>query len=137
MPAVTLELAQPYKNGVFKTIHTVLDVNLTNLLSMSSSVLILVQSQFGKPLTKLDSWMLKKKTDPELRCAILSRLREWHRGTAISKPDWDSSFKAALRAQNSIGWYPFLLGHVANQWHAVQQAYYTSLGLDNTGRQWV
>jgi hypothetical protein len=29
------------------------------------------------------------------------------------------------------------LGHVANQWHAVQQAYYTSLGLDNTGRQWV
>jgi hypothetical protein len=88
-------------------------------------------------LTKLDSWMLKKKTDPELRCAILSRLREWHRGTAISTPDWDSSFKAALRAQNSIGWYPFLLGHVANQWHAVQQAYYTSLCLDNTGRQWV
>jgi hypothetical protein len=87
--------------------------------------------------TKLDSWMLKKKTDPKLRCTILTWLREWHRGTAISKPDWDSSFKAALKSQNSVGWYPFLLGQVANQWHVVQQAYYTSLSLDNTGQQWV
>jgi hypothetical protein len=88
-------------------------------------------------LTKLDTWMEKKHTNPDLRSAILQRLREWQLGRPISPPSWNCSFKKALKAQNSIGWYPLLLGHVSNSWRDVQQAYYTSLGLDNTGKQWV
>lgn len=88
-------------------------------------------------LTKLDTWMLQKRTNPVVRTAILQRLREWHTGTPISPAEWDCSFKTTLKTQNDIGWYPFLLGHVSNSWHEVQQAYYTSLNLDNTGKQWV
>jgi hypothetical protein len=29
------------------------------------------------------------------------------------------------------------MGHISNYWSDAQQAYYTSLALDNTGKQWV
>jgi hypothetical protein len=86
---------------------------------------------------KLDSWMLKKKMHPSVRAAILLRLLKWYQGTPPSTPSWDSPLKLTLKSQATMGWYPFLLGHVSNHWKAVQQACYTSLGLDNTGKQWV
>lgn len=88
-------------------------------------------------LTKLDSWMLKKHTNPATQKAIIQRLREWHDGSTISAAPWNCTFKEALKAQNAIGWYPLLMGHVSNHWRAVQQDYYNSLALDNTGKQWV
>jgi hypothetical protein len=88
-------------------------------------------------LTYLPGTAQSFHTNPDLRSAILQRLREWQSGRPISPPSWNCSFKKALKAQNSIGWYPLLLGHVSNSWRDVQQAYYTSLGLDNTGKQWV
>jgi hypothetical protein len=92
----------------------------------------------GTPLLdKLDSWMLKKNTDQLLRQTILLRLREWHHGEPPSPVPWDCPFREALQSQDAIGWYPLLLGHVSHHWKDVQQAYYTSLSLDNTGKQWV
>lgn len=88
-------------------------------------------------LTKLDSWMLKKHTNPILQRIILQRLRDWHSGRHVSACPWDCTFKEALKNQDDIGWYPFLMGHVSNHWKGVQQDYYNSLALDNTGKQWV
>jgi hypothetical protein len=88
-------------------------------------------------LTHLDSWLLRKHTDPVIRRTILSRLREWHDGTPFSPIPWDCSFSSAITAQDAIGWYPFLLGQVSHHWKEAQQAYYTTLARDNTGKQWV
>jgi hypothetical protein len=88
-------------------------------------------------LAKLGSWMLQKNSSPDLCNAILQLLREWHSGRPIAPPSWNCSFKKALHAQNAIGWYPFLMGHISNYWSDAQQAYYTKLALDNTGKQWV
>jgi hypothetical protein len=88
-------------------------------------------------LVKLDAWMLQKQTDPAIRLSITSRLRTWHEGTPPSGPSWDCTFKSAIKEQNAIGWYPFLLGQVSLQWKGAQHACYKSLNLDNTGKQWV
>lgn len=88
-------------------------------------------------LSKLESWMMKKRTNPDLQRAILQRLREWHSDSPFGPIPWDCTFKDAFKNQDAIGWYPFLLGHVSYHWQGVQQDYYNSLALDNTGKQWV
>jgi hypothetical protein len=72
-----------------------------------------------------------------LRSIIIGRLREWHDGSPLSDVPWDCTFREAVLDQDTIGWYPFLLGQVSIHWKSVQHAYYQSLGLDNTGKQWV
>ena len=88
-------------------------------------------------LQKLATWMTKKHTHPDLSQAILQHLQEWHDFRPPSAPNWNCTFKPALIAQNAIGWYPFLLGHVSNHWKGVQQAYYLWIGRQNTGKKWV
>lgn len=88
-------------------------------------------------LSKLSAWMLRKQTDPAIQQAVLRHLREWHDGPSISNPSYGPFLRQAIKNQNDIGWYPFLLGHVSNHWRGVQQAYYDRLSLDNTGKQWV
>ena len=88
-------------------------------------------------LQKLDTWMTSRHTNPDIRTAIISRLQAWHDYQPIPSPPWNCTFKDALNSQNSIGWYPFLLGHISNHWKGVQHSYYLWLGRQNTGKQWV
>jgi hypothetical protein len=89
-------------------------------------------------ILKLSAWLTKKRTQPQLQQAILSRLvRSWHNSTP-TKPfqfDNDDITSAALN-QEGIGWYPFLLGHLSHYWQAIQHNYFVSLGLRNTGAKW-
>ena len=85
-------------------------------------------------LMKLDTWMTSVHMDPDLRKAILVNLTAWQSGRTPPQPSPFSDFKKALINQTSIGWYPFLMGHVSVHWKGTQQYYYTWLGKQNTGK---
>ena len=91
---------------------------------------------WSSSLLKLEEWMTFKHTDPALQAAILSRLNTWHANDGLSPLDTTSPVLHAVYSQDDIGWYPFLHGHISHYWMGIQQAYYTSLNLDNTGKQW-
>ena len=92
---------------------------------------------WDEAITKLDDWMSKTRTNPEMQEAIIRTLRLWHRGKPIPRAPWLCEFRQALQSQHSIGWYPFLMGHVSIHWQSAQQSYYTWLGHRNTGKKWV
>jgi hypothetical protein len=94
------------------------------------------KSVWNDSLDKLEKWMTKNKTDPHITKCILLRLNEWHDDKQPTRLAWDSTAKKPDKSQKHIGWYPFVLGHISNYWQETQQHYYTTLQLQNTGKQW-
>ena len=88
-------------------------------------------------LTKLETWMEKNYTNPALSTAIITRLKSWHDYQPIAPPSWTCTFSPTLLAQQAIGWYPLLMGHLSNQWKGIQQAYYSWIGRRRTGKKWI
>ena len=77
---------------------------------------------------------------PELKTALLQRLRLWHTPpTHHRRISLTSLFglRGAVEQQDQLGWYNFLMGRVGNQWVHVQQRYYEWLSRRNTGKAWV
>jgi hypothetical protein len=88
-------------------------------------------------ILKLSAWLTKKRTQPQLQQAILSRLRSWHNSNHTTPFQCDNDdVNSATLNQDDIGWYPFLLGHLSHYWQAIQHDYFVSLGLRNTGAKW-
>ena len=88
-------------------------------------------------LVKLQTWMESTKTMPALQEAILMRLRQW-KGETNDNPQWTTRYglREAIRCQDELGWYNFLMGRISLHWKAVQQRYYEWLGKRNTGKKW-
>ena len=88
-------------------------------------------------LVKLQTWMESTKTMPALQEAILMRLRQW-KGETTDNPQWTTRYglREAIRCQDELGWYNFLMGRISLHWKAVQQRYYEWLGKRNTGKKW-
>ena len=87
-------------------------------------------------LLKLENWMITKQTDPVICTAIIKHLQAWRDGTSPPRTATISNLAPALDSQNDIGWYPFMMGHISHHWIGTQQAYYDSLSVQHTGRQW-
>ncbi len=88
-------------------------------------------------LVKLQTWMESTNTMPALQAAILMRLRQW-KGETTDNPQWTTRYglREAIRCQDKLGWYNFLMGCISLHWKAVQQRYYEWLGNRNTGKKW-
>jgi hypothetical protein len=82
--------------------------------------------------------MIQAATMPDIRKAIISRLKTW-----INDSDPENlSFtwpgvNNLLQTQDLLGWRAFLEGCVLKEWAAKQQEYYTWLEKKNTGRRWI
>ena len=78
---------------------------------------------------------------PELKTAILARLRSWRNPpTCPYRPATITNLfglRSAVHQQDSIGWYNFCMGRLGTNWQAVQQRYYEWLTRRNTGKAWV
>lgn len=89
-------------------------------------------------LANLSSWFENKHTDPNITKIIIDALKAWFVSSTYTVPfAIASEYSRAYAAQESIGWYNFLLGITARQWADCQQNYYLSLGRRNTGLHWV
>jgi hypothetical protein len=97
------------------------------------------QRQWDAMIAKVDSWLTKALTLPDLQTAILSRIQSWRRQEARLPPptyDWPGVNDLVLE-QDLIGWKNFLEGCVLQAWAAKQQEYYDWLQRRNTGKRWV
>jgi hypothetical protein len=95
-------------------------------------------TQWESSLSKLDIWLRKAATMPDLRNAILSRLRSWRANEEFQVPSYTwPGVNNLLQQQDLIGWRAFLEGAILQQWAAKQQEYYTWLQRRNTGRRWI
>jgi hypothetical protein len=94
-------------------------------------------TQWEASIANLDAWLLKAGTMPDLRHAIVSRLKAWK----IHSPQTDPQYtwpgvNDLVRTQDLVGWRSFLEGCVLHDWAAKQQAYYDWLQRKNTGKRW-
>ena len=90
-----------------------------------------------RSMMQLQLWMETTNTMPELREAIITRLRQW-KGLTTHNPSWTTThgLRHAVSHQDELGWYNFLLGRISIEWQSVQQKYFEWLGKRNTGRKW-
>jgi hypothetical protein len=94
-------------------------------------------TQWAASISKIDIWLSKSNTMPDLRRAIVRRLHEWRSEERFQ----DSAYtwpgvNDLIRDQDQVGWRTFLEGGMLQNWAAKQQEYYTWLQKHNTGKRW-
>ena len=97
------------------------------------------QRQWEASISKLDEWLTKARTLPDLHTAILSRLNAWQAQEDIGPApnyNWPGVNDLILR-QDLVGWRVFLEGGVLHEWAAKQQEYFDWLKKRNTGKRWI
>ena len=96
------------------------------------------QRQWDSSITKLDAWLLKAMTLPDLNRAILQRLKSWRNNNDRTEPSFRwPGINDIVRQQDRVGWRAFFEGAVLQSWAAKQQEYYTWLKRKNTGKRWI
>jgi hypothetical protein len=81
-------------------------------------------TQWESSITKLDLWLQKAATMPDLRKAILSRLRSWRANEDLPVPSYTwPGVNTLLQQQDLVGWRAFLEGALLQNWSAKQQEY--------------
>ena len=95
---------------------------------------------FALAVQKLETDMTAIDTAPHIVTAIIRRIQQWRKYGDRALPrfkDHDQwGTQHAVREQDLIGWYQFLLGRVGRKWSDAQQRYIDSLYKRNTGRRW-
>jgi hypothetical protein len=92
---------------------------------------------FLDALDSLAEWMEKQNTQPSMQAAILEHLRSWvSDGPEPYDPERSAKLRAALIEQESIGWFPFMMGLHTTKFAEIQHHYYLSLDRQNTGLRW-
>ena len=90
--------------------------------------------QWEKSITKLEQWLIKKDTLPELTDIIMLRITKWRNTSPYYEYTgaWPG-LQHALSQQHIIGWQCFLEGLLSPQWEDCQDLYYKWLNKRNTG----
>jgi hypothetical protein len=97
------------------------------------------QRQWDATIAKLDVWLTKALTLPDIQTAIISRLCSWRNQEVLPQPpsyNWPG-VNDLVTTQDLIGWKNFLKGCVLHAWAAKQQEYYDWLQRRNTGKRWI
>ena len=89
-------------------------------------------------MQKLEQWMVKSYTSPDIQLVIKEALRQWYEKTDFVPPTvhW-TQVNELITAQQEIGWQPFLDGFLSTLWESTQQQYYEWIRKRYTGRRWV
>jgi hypothetical protein len=97
------------------------------------------QREWDSSIIKLQTWMTKALTLPEVQQAILSRLqtvRNPEEATPVPAYAWPGLNELILE-QDAIGWRNFLEGGILQAWAAKQQEYFNWMQQRNTGKRWI
>jgi hypothetical protein len=76
---------------------------------------------------------------PELVRAIMARLNQWSQDPLTPPPfrSRSTSVSRTITAQDTIGWYQFILGRVVRSFAETQQEHLQSIFKKRTGLRWV
>ena len=95
---------------------------------------------FSLAVKKLETSMTVLETAPHIQKAILKRIQQWRKFGDRDLPrftDFDRwGTQHAVKEQDKLGWYQFILGRFGRKWSDAQQRYIDSLHKKNTGRRW-
>jgi hypothetical protein len=101
---------------------------------------------FSLALQKLEITMHKLFTAPEIRIALMARIRQWRKKSKAEIPDQDTQLPRyttrdpfgvyeAVKEQDIIGWYNLLLGRMSRRWTDAQHKYLESIGKQTSGQR--
>jgi len=97
----------------------------------------LATTQWDSSIATLDAWLFQVGTMPDLRHAIVTRLKAWKTHSPQIDPQYTwPGVNDLVKKQDLVGWRSFLEGCILHEWAAKQQAYYDWLKRKNTGKRW-
>jgi hypothetical protein len=101
---------------------------------------------FEVGVQKLEVTMWDNFTAPEIKRALVTRIRQWRQRSTSQTKDQETAFPPYIRrdkfgtyyamaAQDRIGWYNLRLGRLAKQWTEARQKYLESIDKKTTGNK--
>ena len=97
------------------------------------------RKQWRKEIKKLEAWMAKKRTKPDLQSAVINTLRQFNKQGNFNSyidPASQGETRQCLTLQARIGWTGFLEGLFSPAWARIQQNHYRDLDLQFSGSRW-
>ena len=85
-------------------------------------------------LRKLNTWLHKQQTDPQIRHYLIRVLRQWKKGEQL--PSATGQLAEVIAEQEVIGWDRCMFGFISKRWAMLQQERYKKLGSRRDGRRW-
>jgi hypothetical protein len=95
---------------------------------------------FSLAIKELETALTVLETAPSITHSIIKRVQQWRKFGDIAlqrctdHDQWGT--QQAVKKQDKLGWYQFLLGHVGRKWSDAQQRYINSLYKKNLGQRW-
>jgi hypothetical protein len=95
------------------------------------------QSKWHMAISKLDDWMQSADTLPDLRSAIIQRMRQWHQDLPFTPADFAwPGVNEAVTLQDLLGWQSLFDGTITESWTELQHNYFEWRDKRNTGLRW-
>lgn len=89
-------------------------------------------------LGRVDTWMRKEKTQPDIRRTIISRLEAWRtQQHANNAGSTYPGVPTATAEQDKAGWQSFFEGCPVRGWAEAQHTYFVWIGSRRSGRRWL
>jgi len=92
---------------------------------------------FHEALSKVDKYLQRTDTRPDLHDAILHCLKQWKHCQRITISHFSPDIQQAMRQQHQIGWQDLIEGLVTKTWRQLQHQHYRSLGRRCSSQKWI
>jgi hypothetical protein len=92
---------------------------------------------FNQSLDRLQAFLTKETTRPDLHDAIIHCLQKWRTRQPIQLRDYQEDIQQVVRQQHTIGWLDFMECLPAKGWQVLQRQYYQTEGIQKSSRRWL
>ena len=95
------------------------------------------QSIWDESLSKLETFMTKTMTDPDISSVILDCLTKWRDRQPIILQSYPTGMHDIIRRQQVIGWKNLLEGLPTKAWQLKQAHYYSQNNIVKSHKRWI
>jgi hypothetical protein len=92
---------------------------------------------FQKSIDKLNDFLSREQTRPDLQDAIVQCLKKWRAKESIHLNDYQLDVQEVIRHQHSIGWLDMMECLPARGWQTLQRIYYKEQALQKSSKRWI
>jgi len=88
----------------------------------------------GESIMRLDEWLEKVSTEPNLHSQLLLCISQWVTGTPLKS---DATFITPIQTQIKLGWFHLMQGRIHSSFSTYMQDHYTKIHSQKKGVKWV
>jgi hypothetical protein len=92
---------------------------------------------FQKSIQKVDEFLSKESTRPDLQDAIIQCIKKWRAKEPIQLNEYDTEIQDVLIQQHAIGWLDMMECLPAKGWQKIQRQYYNEQNICKSSRRWI